>query len=166
MVSAPHHREKFFFGAFGDIDKLSSYIHKPLSPLKSPKKNSSIFDKNKPTVFAHATPRGTNKTKGDLIMKKIVYAITQIGKKENFKMSGIGYITDEDIVIACVSKQNKPYVRVFENAVKDCYLVRGSKDEYKGAYSEIKEVPLTDDKGNVTDREIEVNYWIWYKLAD
>lgn len=99
-------------------------------------------------------------------MKKIVYAITQIGKKENFKMTGIGYITDEDIIIACVSKQNKPYVRVFENAVKDCHLIPNTKNEYKGAYSELREVPLTDDKGRTDTRELEIDYWVWYKLAD
>lgn len=99
-------------------------------------------------------------------MKKIVYAITQIGKKENIKKTGVGYITDEDIIIACVSKQNKPYVRVFENAIKDCHLIIGTQNEYKGAYSEIKNVQLIDDRGRTDTRELEIDYWIWYKLAD
>lgn len=99
-------------------------------------------------------------------MKKIIYAITKIGKKENTKISGIGYITDEDIITACVSKQNKPYVRVFEDAIKYCYPVSNTTNEFKGAYSEIVEMELTDDKERKTLREVEVDYLIWYKLVD
>ena len=99
-------------------------------------------------------------------MKKIIYAITKIGKKENTKISGIGYITDEDIITACVSAKGKPYVRVFENAVKYCHQVPNTENEFKGAYSEIVEMELTDDKERKTLREVEVDYLIWYKLVD
>lgn len=98
-------------------------------------------------------------------MKKIIYAITRIGKKENRKISGIGYITDEDIITACVSAKGKPYVRVFEDAIRYCHQIPDTK-EFKGAYSEITEMELTDDKDRKTTREVEVDYLIWYKLVD
>lgn len=99
-------------------------------------------------------------------MKKIIYAITKIGKKENTKISGIGYITDEDIITACVSAKGKAYVKVFEDAIKYCYQVLNTKNEFKGAYSEIAKVTLTDEQERKTVREVEVDYLIWYKLVD
>lgn len=35
-------------------------------------------------------------------MKKVVYSVTRYGRTENFQMKGVGYITDTDLVIACV----------------------------------------------------------------
>ena len=37
-------------------------------------------------------------------MKKVIYSITKLGKIENTKITGIGYITDEDLITANVSK--------------------------------------------------------------
>ena len=33
-------------------------------------------------------------------MKKVVYSITKLGKVENTKITGVGYITDEDLITA------------------------------------------------------------------
>ena len=46
-------------------------------------------------------------------MKKVIYSITKLGKIENTKVTGIGYITDEDLITANVSKTGKPYIRIF-----------------------------------------------------
>lgn len=73
-------------------------------------------------------------------MKKIAYSITQSKKKENFTQSGIGYMTDEDILIPQISKNGKPYIRVFEDCIKDCHPMIGKTDEYSGSYYEIKEI--------------------------
>ncbi len=88
-------------------------------------------------------------------MKKVIYSITKLGKTENTKFTGVGYITDEELITANVSKNGKPYIRVFE-CIKDCHPVINATDEYKGAYYEIVEYD---------GRDIEVNYYIWYKLA-
>ncbi len=89
-------------------------------------------------------------------MKKVIYSITKLGKTENTKFTGVGYITDEELITANVSKNGKPYIRVFE-CIKDCHPVINTKDEYKGAYYEIVEYD---------GRDIEVNYYVWYKLAE
>ena len=90
-------------------------------------------------------------------MKKVIYSITKLGKVENTKIKGIGYITDEELIIAQVSKNTgNPYIRTFE-CIKDCHPVIGSHDEFKGAYYEIIEY---------NGRDIEVNYYIWYKLIN
>ncbi len=89
-------------------------------------------------------------------MKKVIYSITKLGKTENTKFTGIGYVTDEELITANISKNGKPYIRVFD-CIKDCHLVTNSTNEYKGAHYEIVEYD---------GRDIEVNYYIWYKLAD
>ena len=53
-------------------------------------------------------------------MKKVVYSVTRYRRDEIEKISGLGYITDTDLVIACMSKAGKPYIRVFEDCVKNC----------------------------------------------
>ena len=98
-------------------------------------------------------------------MKKVVYSVTKVGKVENFSMKGVGYITDTDLVIACNSKAGKPYIRVFEDCIKDCHKVIGTEDEYKGAYYEIREIEFERQDGSKEKRECEINYYIWYKLA-
>ena len=98
-------------------------------------------------------------------MKKVVYSVTKVGRNENTKMTGLGYITDKDLVIACISKNQKPYIRVFEDCVKECHKVHNTENEYKGAIYEIKEVEF-EVKGAYETREIEVEYYIWYKELD
>lgn len=98
-------------------------------------------------------------------MKKVVYGVTKFGRIENTKMTGVGFITDEDLVIACISQKGKPYIRVFEDCVKNCHLIAGTQNEYKGAYYEIREIEF-DKNGSTETREIEINYSIWFKLAD
>lgn len=36
-------------------------------------------------------------------MKKVVYSVTKIGRTENTKMTGLGYITDKDLVALSIS---------------------------------------------------------------
>ena len=96
-------------------------------------------------------------------MKKVYYSVTKIGRKENAQMKGIGYITDEDLIIAQESKNNKPYIRVFEEAVK--YLHSNDKtNEFKGTYSRICDVEFETKDGNYETRECEITYMIWYKI--
>ena len=99
-------------------------------------------------------------------MKKIAYSITQLKKKENFTQSGIGYMTDEDILIPQISKNGKPYIRVFEDCIKDCHPMIGRTDEFSGSYYEIKEIEVDTGKDNYETIEIEVYYRIWYKITE
>lgn len=64
-------------------------------------------------------------------MKKVVYSITKLGKVENTKITGVGYITDEDLITANISKIGKPYIRIY-SCVKNCHPIPNSTDEFKG----------------------------------
>ena len=56
-------------------------------------------------------------------MKKVVYGVSRYVKGEISKLTGIGYIPDTDLVIACMSKKGTPYTRVFEDCIKDCHSI-------------------------------------------
>lgn len=103
-------------------------------------------------------------------MKKVVYSVTRSGKAES-KLTGIGFITESDLVIACVSKNGKPYIRIFEDCVKNCHPIIGRKNEYRGAHYEIREIEVqttnsSGDSKGYEKREIELNCRIWYKITD
>ena len=103
-------------------------------------------------------------------MKKVVYSVTRSGKVET-KLTGIGFITDEDLVIACVSKNGKPYIRVFEDCVKNCRPIPDRKDEFRGPFYEIREIETEtrNSSGEFTGydrREVELSYRIWYKPTE
>ena len=97
-------------------------------------------------------------------MKKVVYSISRMSRFGNNKMTGVGFITDEDLVIACVSQKGNPYIRVFEDCVKDCHPVAGKEGEFKGAHYEIREIEV-EKNGSYDTREIEIEYSVWYKLV-
>ncbi|MBQ4444276.1 MAG: hypothetical protein II896_06460 [Clostridia bacterium] len=89
-------------------------------------------------------------------MKKVVFTVIKVGK-ENVKTSGVGYITDTDLVTAQTSKAGKPYIRVYEDCLKYCHQVPGTDNEYKGAFWELYEIDR---------RTVNVNYYINYKFMD
>ena len=98
-------------------------------------------------------------------MKKVYYSVKRYKRNEMIEQKGVGYITDTDLVIACISQNNKPYIRVFEDCIKDCHLIPDKPGEYKGSTYEIREVQIDTGKDNYETREIELEYKIWYKLV-
>lgn len=87
-------------------------------------------------------------------LQKVIYSITKLGKNENTKITGIGYITDEELLIATESKNHKSYIRSFE-CIKEMKQDIKNDDEFKGGYFEMFEID---------GRDVTVNYIIWYKL--
>ena len=50
-------------------------------------------------------------------MKKVVFSVIRAGKSSN-RLSGIGYITDKDLLIPAISKNGKAYIRIFEDCIR------------------------------------------------
>ena len=65
-------------------------------------------------------------------MKKVVYSVTKYVSDKFTKLLGIGCITDEDLLIACMSKTNKPYKSYGESLRFDGF------HEYDGGIIEIR----------------------------
>ena len=86
-------------------------------------------------------------------------------------MTGLGFITESDLIIACNGKSGKAYIRVFKECVKNCHAVPNRPGEFKGAHYEIREleVETKNSSGESTGyetREFEVEYSVWYKFVD
>ena len=92
-------------------------------------------------------------------MKKVTFSIR---KRNGDKITGVGYITDEDMLIPALSKTGKPYIRVIEDCVKSCH--KTDEDIYQGYHEFFMECDLTDDNGKITTRELPITYYIWYKI--
>ena len=97
-------------------------------------------------------------------MKKVVYSVTRVGKFENSKMTGFGFINETDLIALYKGKDGKRHRRVYEDCLRTCYKTN-KPNEYKGSFYEIRECEFEKNASYET-REIEVNYYIWYKLVD
>lgn len=98
-------------------------------------------------------------------MKKVVYSVAKYGKNVS-KITGVGYIAEDSLIISAISKNNKPYVRVFEDCIKYCHKLQGKTNEYQGIITEIHEIEVETKNGSYDTREIEVEYNIWFKYAN
>lgn len=102
-------------------------------------------------------------------MKAVTYCIRTFNSDS--KMSGRGYIDDRDLLIACLSKSGKPYVKRFADVVKKSYPVikDGVEDGFRVCHTEhyTREVtfPKEDKRPNYT-QECETTYSIWYKVCE
>ena len=99
-------------------------------------------------------------------MKKVYYSVKRYKRNELIELKGIGFVTDTDLVIACISQNNKPYIRVFEDCIKDCHAITYRPNEYQGGYYEIREIEIDTGKYNYDTREIQLDYKIWYKIIE
>ena len=103
-------------------------------------------------------------------MKKVVYSISRLSRFGSNKMTGVGFITESDLIIACVSQKGNPYIRVFEDCVQNCLAIPNRDGEFKGAHYEIREIEVETKNGSgeftgYDKREIEIEYSVWYKLV-
>lgn len=65
-------------------------------------------------------------------MKKVVFSITNVRSKSDKKLSGFGYLTEGNLLCPCISKNSKPYIRIFNDVERHCRPVNGKKDEFQG----------------------------------
>ena len=83
-------------------------------------------------------------------------------------MSGFGYITEGNLLCPCISKNNKPYIRVFEDVENRCRPAQNRTGEFQGYVTMyFTEVPVYREKtGNYDVVDLEVEYKIWYKTVE
>ena len=99
-------------------------------------------------------------------MQKVIFSVSKSGKFPS-KSTGIGYIDDENLYIPALSQKGNPYIRVFP-CISYCHSIVNRPDEFKGNYSEIREVEIktknsTGQHTGFETREIEISYFIWFK---
>ena len=86
-------------------------------------------------------------------MKKVVFSITNVRSKSDRKLSGFGYLAEGNLLCPCISKNNKPFIRIFEDVEKHCRPVNGKKDEFQGYITMyFTEVPVYREKDGSYNR--------------
>ena len=51
-------------------------------------------------------------------MKKVVYSVSRTNRYGSTKMTGLGFITESDLIIACNGKSGKAYTLVLDYAFR------------------------------------------------
>ena len=101
-------------------------------------------------------------------MKKVVFSITNVRSKSDRKLSGFGYLAEGNLLCPCISKNNKPFIRIFKDVEKRCRPINGKKDEFQGYITMyFTEVPVYREKDGSYDMlDLEVEYKVWYKTVE
>ena len=85
-------------------------------------------------------------------MKKVVFSITNVRSKSDKKLSGFAYLAEGNLLCPCISKNSKPYIRIFEDVEKRCRPISGRQDEFQGYVTMyFTEVPVYREKDGSYD---------------
>lgn len=97
-------------------------------------------------------------------MNKVVFSVTKAGRSGS-KVSGVGYIDDKNLYIPSLSKNGKPYIRVFEDCIKSP-VTEGqySTTHYEFHNVEFEVVTSSGASTGLETREICITYFIWFKI--
>ena len=52
--------------------------------------------------------------------------------QQDKKLSGFGYLSEGSLLCPCISKNNKPYIRVFDDVVNRCKPMKDRPNEFQG----------------------------------
>jgi hypothetical protein len=111
-------------------------------------------------------PKG-KKSGGIDVMQKVVFSISKVNRDD--KLTGVGYLSEGNLLIPALSKQGKPYIRIFEAVTERCHQVANAVNEFKGyitmAFSNVPVYNAKDENYDVVDY-IEVDYSVWFKYVD
>ncbi len=101
-------------------------------------------------------------------MKKVAFSISNVRSKSDKKLSGFGYLSEGNLLCPCISKNNKPFIRVFDDVEKACRPIKDRSNEFKGYITMYyTDVPVYRDKdGSYDILDLEVEYQVWYKIVE
>lgn len=101
-------------------------------------------------------------------MKKVAFSISNVRSKSDKKLSGFGYLSEGNLLCPCISKNNKPFIRVFDDVEKACPPIKDRSNEFKGYITMyFTDVPVYRDKdGSYDILDLEVEYQVWYKIVE
>ena len=101
-------------------------------------------------------------------MKKVVDSVQKLGRFDNPKLTGVGCTADNSLIIAMISKKDKPYIKVFQDIFEYIHPLVGRDHEYSGQMNEFIEIEVEKESNGYTSIEkveIEVEYKIWFKYV-
>lgn len=99
-------------------------------------------------------------------MKNVKYSITRFTKKGSFRFTGYGEIDEENLYTSYTDKCGNKVEHIYEDCIRCLHKVANTDNQFKGSYSEYQEIEFENNKGYITELEIEVCYHIWIRILD
>ena len=90
-------------------------------------------------------------------MKKVKFSLTKYTKRGPYRFNGYGKIDAENLYIG-----NK----VYEDCIRNCHKLIDKTDEYKGSFYQFETVEFENDRGQLVELELEVNYDLWFEILN
>jgi len=89
--------------------------------------------------------------------KKVKYSLTRYAKKGSYRFMGYGEIDNENLYT-----KNK----VYEDCIRKCHKVLNKSNEFKGSFYQYENITFTNDRDQLVELEIEVDYDLWFRILD
>ncbi len=99
-------------------------------------------------------------------MKKVKYSITRYTKKGSYRFYGYGEIDENNLYTKYTDKYGNVVEHTYEDCIKHLHPVINTTNEFKGGYFEYEDLEFENDKGQLIELEIEVDYNIWIRILD
>ena len=94
-------------------------------------------------------------------MKKVKYVITRYSKKGSYRFTGYGVLDGNDLITKYTDKNGNQVEHRYEDVMKSLHPVMNTTNEFKGSFYEYEEIEFENDRGQLVNIEIEVDYNIW-----
>lgn len=98
-------------------------------------------------------------------MIKVYYSLTRFRKYDSVKTKGIGFITDEDLIVWTFDNGSKKK-RTYQDCIRYCHKIVGTSDQYKGNFTEFSTIEVPDKYGSLQEIEVEIEYELWFKILE
>ena len=90
-------------------------------------------------------------------MKTVKFTLTKYTKRGPYRFTSYGKIDNENLYT-----NNK----VYEDCIKHCHKLLNSTNEYKGSFYQFETVEFENDKNQLVELELEVNYDLWFEILN
>ena len=99
-------------------------------------------------------------------MKKVKYGITRYTKKGSYRFTGYGQLDENDLITSYTDKYGNQVKHTYEDCLKYLHPVINTTNEFKGGFFEYEEIEFENEKGQLINLEIEVDYHIWIRILN
>lgn len=89
--------------------------------------------------------------------KKVKFSLTRYTKKGSYRFTGYGEIDNENLY----TKK-----KVYEDCIKSCHKMLNKSNEYKGSFFQYETIEFVNDRNNLVELELEVDYDLWFRILN
>ena len=89
--------------------------------------------------------------------KKVKFSLTRYTKKGSYRFTGYGEIDNENLYT---------HNKVYEDCIKSCHKMLDKSNEYKGSFFQYETIEFVNDRNNLVELELEVDYDLWFRILN